>query len=595
MSESQSEGNSADNFTRRKFLQSIALAGAAGASGLALAGTLIPPARAAPSDADVARYIIVNEPPNVTAYYGNTGTFDKRDPDPATVIQYAIDNIQNRPGAIVFIKKDSYQITTPIELKNGVRLYSDGALLYTLGTESIWSSYPGSGHRGILQTSNISDVIVEGLKLDARGNACAFTSFGHSNLRFHNCDFTSTTSSGPFGGLLNFDGQASFGISNMKQTIFDSCYFHDTPAVMGRAFHLYPSNGFVVDGFWVEKCTFENVGGNAINLDAYDLCKDIHIVNNRFLNLTQPTGGYASAVFGGLAVPDKVYNLKVIGNYYLNTLNNIQQVFVAVYSSHDIQIIGNTARALGTGGSGACFAPGRVNNPDTDLLIQGNYVEGFDAFWDPDSMVRAEVSGNTVVNSGQGISTGYGTQQFVHIHDNTLYNSFNSTTYPVFLLMGATDPLPPLKVLVERNLYVDDRTTSPVTYAIELTGGGNFGDVIVRHNRFYLPNKAFTRFIKLENQTEVLPRQLLNNERHDSLGVKFVEGVAPIPVTASPFTYVNTDSVPEAVYIFGGSVNQVAKNSINLFTNTNVTVWLEPDESVTVSYSTTPSMAKDRK
>src|SRR5437667_12276372 len=99
MSESQSEGNSADNFTRRNFLQSIALAGAAGASGLALAGTLIPPARAAPSDADVARYIIVNEPPNVTAYYGNTGTFDKRDPDPATVIQYAIDNIQNRPGA----------------------------------------------------------------------------------------------------------------------------------------------------------------------------------------------------------------------------------------------------------------------------------------------------------------------------------------------------------------------------------------------------------------------------------------------------------------------------------------------------------------
>src|SRR5207253_11032066 len=76
---------------------------------------------------------------------------------------------------------------------------------------------------------------------------------------------------------------------------------------------------------------------------------------------------------------------------------------------------------------------------------------------------------------------------------------------------------------------------------------------------------------------------------------KFVEGVAPIPVTASPFTYVNTDSVPEAVYIFGGSVNQVAKNSINLFTNTNVTVWLEPDESVTVSYSMTPSMAKDKK
>src|SRR5438034_3175378 len=108
MSESQSDGNSADNFTRRKFLQSIALAGAAGASGLALAGSLIPPVRASPSDADIARYIIVKEPPDVIAYYGNTGTPDKRDPDAATVIQYAIDNIQSRPGAIVFLKKDSY-------------------------------------------------------------------------------------------------------------------------------------------------------------------------------------------------------------------------------------------------------------------------------------------------------------------------------------------------------------------------------------------------------------------------------------------------------------------------------------------------------
>ena len=144
-------------------------------------------------------------------------------------------------------------------------------------------------------------------------------------------------------------------------------------------------------------------------------------------------------------------------------------------------------------------------------------------------------------------------------------------------------------------MYIDDRATSPVTHAIELSGHGNFSDVIVRHNRFYLPNKAFTGFIKLEFGNEVLPRQLLNNERHDSSGVRFVDGVAPITVGISPFTYVNNDSVPEAIYIFGGRVNQVAKNSVNLFTTTNVTVWLEPGESVTISYSSTPSMTKDRK
>jgi len=37
------------------------------------------------------------------------------------------------------------------------------------------------------------------------------------------------------------------------------------------------------------------------------------------------------------------------------------------------------------------------------------------------------------------------------------------------------------------------------------------------------------------------------------------------------------------------------RNGVTLFTTTNVTVWLEPGESATVTYSSTPSMFKDRK
>lgn len=75
----------------------------------------------------------------------------------------------------------------------------------------------------------------------------------------------------------------------------------------------------------------------------------------------------------------------------------------------------------------------------------------------------------------------------------------------------------------------------------------------------------------------------------------YPQGIGTIPVGTSPVTYVNNDGVPEVVYIVGGIVSQVAKNAVNLFTTTNVTVWLEPGESVTVTYSTTPSMFKDRK
>jgi hypothetical protein len=71
------------------------------------------------------------------------------------------------------------------------------------------------------------------------------------------------------------------------------------------------------------------------------------------------------------------------------------------------------------------------------------------------------------------------------------------------------------------------------------------------------------------------------------------QGVASITVTASPFTY-TAGATPETVYISGGTVSVVAKNSITLFTATNCNVNLEPGEAVTVTYSAAPTMNKDR-
>jgi hypothetical protein len=80
------------------------------------------------------------------------------------------------------------------------------------------------------------------------------------------------------------------------------------------------------------------------------------------------------------------------------------------------------------------------------------------------------------------------------------------------------------------------------------------------------------------------------------------QGVAAITVTASPFTYTNNDNVDEMVHIIpgsGGTISQIAKNSVNLL-NANLagmaTVLLEPSETITVTYATvTAVMNKDRK
>jgi CBS domain-containing protein len=79
-----------------------------------------------------------------------------------------------------------------------------------------------------------------------------------------------------------------------------------------------------------------------------------------------------------------------------------------------------------------------------------------------------------------------------------------------------------------------------------------------------------------------------------NIGVAQV-GVSSIAVMGSPFTYTNKDGVPEVVYITGGMVSAVVKNSVTILTASPCTVYLDPGEAATVTYSVAPTMNKDRK
>lgn len=71
-------------------------------------------------------------------------------------------------------------------------------------------------------------------------------------------------------------------------------------------------------------------------------------------------------------------------------------------------------------------------------------------------------------------------------------------------------------------------------------------------------------------------------------------GVSAITVGASPYTYTAGDR-PEAIYIRAGTVSVIAKNSTTIFVASPATVYLDPGEQVTVTYSVVPTMIKDRK
>lgn len=72
------------------------------------------------------------------------------------------------------------------------------------------------------------------------------------------------------------------------------------------------------------------------------------------------------------------------------------------------------------------------------------------------------------------------------------------------------------------------------------------------------------------------------------------QGMATITVGASPYTY-TAGFTPEVIYVSGGTVSSITKSGTTIFAGSNVSAALDPSESIIVTYSVAPTMAKDRK
>jgi len=74
-------------------------------------------------------------------------------------------------------------------------------------------------------------------------------------------------------------------------------------------------------------------------------------------------------------------------------------------------------------------------------------------------------------------------------------------------------------------------------------------------------------------------------------------GASSVTPGGSPWTY-TAGNTPETIYLYGGTVSSVAKNSITLATalssTTSLPVSLQPGEAVTVTYSSAPTVVRDQ-
>src|SRR5207245_5000535 len=104
LSEQDYQTKNEPTISRKKFLQSIAAAGAAGAAGLALSESVIRPVHATVADADTASYVIKNESGTINAYSEDTEQVAFTETYAAAVIQNAVDALPIGGRNIFWVK-----------------------------------------------------------------------------------------------------------------------------------------------------------------------------------------------------------------------------------------------------------------------------------------------------------------------------------------------------------------------------------------------------------------------------------------------------------------------------------------------------------
>lgn len=419
-----------------------------------------------------------------------------------------------------------------------------------------------------------TDTQIIGLSLDGNGaNQTAFSDIigiiaGSVTLSFNRLVVASNTLQNAYRHGC-FTSEATAGQSNNPKWIY-----HNT--VNGH--------GLGTTGFGI----YEDYSGNTINegnfvtnTGTFDCIELGHAGPGSLATLGSLTCVYNITKGGQINYPFSD-NARIEGNFVLNSkISNDQN------TANNVALVGNTVWAPGT-----TNADTGLQNAGAFSLIEGNYasvgqlsgcgnVTG--------SMSFCRVQGNVIAstnagNSGNGIylgNTGAGASDSNtclgnvvsghFIHGIVIIASSDEVASNQVSLSGATDAIfvvgSATSGIVSQNGNIHDNALSGAATAITLPVPGADGHATglrIRNNKGYNPL-----------------------------------GVAAIAVGGSPFTYTNSDYVDEAVYIDGGTVTTVVKNGITIANfagaASHISVWLEPEEALTVTYTAAPTMNKDRK
>lgn len=511
--------------------------------------------------------------------------------DDQPAIQAAFNRANTLGGGMVFLPGASV-VTSSILAKSNVGMYGLGAGRSIL----FW-----------INTGSMTSAVIQGLS-------------GSTSVPYNDCHFRDfeIDCSAATQASYNVAGKC-FYIQFMVRPRFQNLYLHDSPA-----------SALGVD-YLVEAVITGNVIDNAGRL------QDGTQLGGAGIGIAVGSGfAFESSTISANTVRDcatygiffEAQGTTDVTNAWANVSNNVVRVKNASGARgigdcglSYFECVGNTIVGQTSGIDGIVANKTTTNNGPggVDGLIANNQIEnclsGIALFYNivtpSAAVVRYNITGNKIVasrNFGINIQTdgthvidtlviknnfvtkstnagilliGVGGFKDVDIIGNTLSNNGQSPSLSRYAT-GLTVVAPVTRLRVMANASYDNQGSPTQAYGMIVDTGATTG-AFISGNDFSNNSSGGINI----TGGGTISGSIIGNKGYNPLGAS---SVSP---GASPWTY-TAGNTPETLYLTGGTVSSVAKNSQTLATASPTQVQLAPGEAVVVTYSVAPTAFKDQ-
>lgn len=511
--------------------------------------------------------------------YGATGngTTDDR-----AAISAALSALSAAGGGTLLFPAGTYAISATVSLASNVRLAGVGRGASIIRPAAGWSAAAMFQDPSAISNVELADLTFDVNNIDAL--AVRFIRSGTINVAVRNCEFK---------GMLS-DGSA-ININLCRQVLIQGNTFTGLGSGTQEALLIYnaASHIAVVDN------SFEGFN-QSVAVDNFTApCNNITIANNRFRNIgnygvrleqtsyaTVTGNEFETTFYVGTPTDGSAAVTCHTGCNYVTISGNVSKAAgeMSTYDSFNTSIIGNTI--VNPQAAGIEVNDNANTSVPTDALrtsIVGNHVQGAGGTGMFVSGADVLIQANTVsASQSNGLKIAEGGQRYLVLGNVFCNNGQDPASGKNGILIANNGDAGAITdSLIAYNYCYDNQVSKTQDNGLTLMNNPTTNIRVVGND--FTGNGVNAVSINTTGVLEFRQNRGYNNQ-----------GVASITVGASPFTY-TAGNTPEAVYISGGTVSNISKNSATIFAAAPATVWLEPNEAITVTYSAAPAMAKDRK